>query len=198
MLEQIPSNTIRVLGIDPGLNNMGLANIVYDLGERKIVSIKATTISPPRLKDKSGLSEDDYAEFYRKLRSLKYYLKHHIEAFEPMQVVSESPFFDRRKPSSYEYLVAVMCAARDTVIDYNPNVPFTTAAPLEIKKWLGVAGKIGKEVVKEAFLTNETVLSVLKNPVESLNDHEIDAISAGCSWIELTLKPEVTDGTRTK
>lgn len=182
MLTYTNESILKILGIDPGLNNLGLAHVLYDMRAKRVMAIHTYVISPARLRDISGLDEEDYGEFYKKLASLRKYFRGHLKEFCPEQIVSESPFFDRRKPSSYEYLVSVMMMLRDEVIAYNPNVGFVTASPQEIKKWLGVAGQIGKEPVKEAFKQRPVLMSALSKPIANMTDHEIDAASAACSW----------------
>ena len=174
---------VHVLGVDPGLNNTGLANIVYNKTDRRIEEIETFVIATEKLADISGMDDEDYGAFMRKLQSLNHYWQAHLRGFRPEQIISESPFFNRLRPSSYEYLVAVMTTLRTGCFAVDPNIRFATLAPLEIKKWLGMAGKKGKDPVKEAFLLKAEVLAVLKNPVETMCEHEIDAASAGCAWL---------------
>lgn len=183
--EDTYSPYFKTMGIDPGLNNLGIGKIIVDQPDKVLVSIDSLTIQSEKRRDLSGLDEEDYGTFLRKLLSLKIYFREELDRFKPDIIVSESPFFDRRKPGSFEYLVSIMLMLRTTVIEYNPNVPFFTTSPSEIKMWLGVAGQKGKEVVKEGFLVKPELVRLVGERINTMTDHEIDAVSAGCSWLSV-------------
>lgn len=172
-----------LLAIDPGLNNVGIAIFNLRLEPFKIEAIKAWTLKSEKLVDDSGLDDDDFIERLHKRKNIASALDKILQHYQPCIVVSESPFFDRRKPGSFEVLSEVMTTIMDTLIDHDPNIRFTTIPPLVVKQVLGVAGQKGKEVVKDAMGKEQTILSVLEGDFEKLDDHAIDAIGVGHAYL---------------
>ena len=172
-----------LLAIDPGLNNVGIAIFTLKLEPFKIESIKAWTLKSEKLVDDSGLDDDDFIERLHKRKNIASALSKILHHYQPCIIVSESPFFDRRKPGSFEVLSEVMTTIMDTLIDYDPNIQFTTIPPLVVKQVLGVAGQKGKEVIKEAMGKEHELLSALEDDFEKLDDHAIDAIGVGHAYL---------------
>lgn len=181
----IPLNLVSLLAIDPGLNNTGVAAFSIQIVPFKILKITAWTLKADRLVDDSGLDDEDYIERLHKRYTMGKALNKALEMFSPSLVISESPFFDRRKPGSFAVLTEVLTTLFDTVVAYNPSVQFSMMEPQLVKKSLGVAGIKGKEVVKEAVSKNEEIMACLETPMETMDEHAIDAVAVGYSWLKL-------------
>lgn len=181
----IPLNLVSLLAIDPGLNNTGIASFSIQIVPFKILKITALTLKADRLVDDSGLDDEDYIERLHKRYTMGKALNKALEMFSPSLVISESPFFDRRKPGSFAVLTEVLTTLFDTVVAYNPSVQFSMMEPQLVKKSLGVAGIKGKEVVKEAVSKNEEIMTCLETPIETMDEHAIDAVAVGYSWLKL-------------
>ncbi len=174
--------TFNVLAIDPGLNNCGIAILTIQVSPPRILSIFATTLKADRLIDDCSLDDEDYAEQTHKRHRMCEGLRTYLRAYDPCHVVSESPFFDRRKPGSFVVLAEVLVSLFDTVAEHNSLVRFSKVEPLVVKKILGVAGQKGKEVVREAMENVEVITDVLQDPLDTLDEHAIDAIGVGYAW----------------
>lgn len=175
-------DTFKVLAIDPGLNNSGIAILTIQVNPPKIISISATTLKAERLIDDCSLDDEDYIEQIHKRYRMCEGLRTHLKAHDPCHVVSESPFFDRRKPGSFIVLAEVLVSLLDTVVEYNPLIQTSKVEPLLVKKILGVAGQKGKEVVREAMEKVEAITDVLQDPLDTLDEHAVDAIGVGYTW----------------
>ena len=171
------------IAIDPGLNNTGIAIFYVKANPFEILSITASTLKSDRLIDDSGLDDEDFTERLHKRYKMGNALKRILEETNPCIVVSESPFFDRRKPNSFAVLTEVLTTLFDTVVNYNPLIRFSMVEPLLVKKVLGVAGQKGKEVVREAMSKEKELIQALSCPLEHLDEHAIDAVGVGYTYL---------------
>lgn len=173
----------KLIAIDPGLNNIGIAIFEASLNPFKIVRINAQTLQSHRVVENDGLDDECFPERavkrYRMLNAYRSILEREL----PHRVVCESPFFDRRKPGSFAILTEIMVGLFDTLISFNPNIPFSTVEPLLVKHTLGVAGQKGKDVVREAMVKQKDLLSVLSQDINKLDEHAIDAIGVGYTYL---------------
>lgn len=177
-----------IMAIDPGLNNTGVAIYRMQTEPVKVLSITAMTLKAERLIDDSGLDDEDFMERLHKRYAMGRALKRLLETYDPCIFVSESPFFDRRKPGSFAVLTEVLSELFDTVIAYNPLIRTSVVEPLLVKKVLGVAGQKGKEVVKEAMEKERYIIERLSVPLDHLDEHGIDAVGVGYTWLKLKSK----------
>lgn len=171
------------IAIDPGLNNTGIAIFYVKVNPFEILSITASTLRADRLLDDTGLDDEDFTERLHKRYKMGNALKRILEETNPCVVVSESPFFDRRKPGSFAVLTEVLTTLFDTVVNYNPLIRFSMVEPLLVKKVLGVAGQKGKEVVREAMSKETLLIQALSSPLEHLDEHAVDAIGVGYTYL---------------
>lgn len=171
------------IAIDPGLNNTGIAIFYVKVNPFEILSITASTLRSDRLLDDTGLDDEDFTERLHKRYKMGNALKRILEETNPCVVVSESPFFDRRKPGSFAVLTEVLTTLFDTVVNYNPLIRFSMVEPLLVKKVLGVAGQKGKEVVREAMSKETLVIQALSSPLEHLDEHAVDAVGVGYTYL---------------
>lgn len=178
-----PHRDLSLLAIDPGLNNMGLAAFSGCIETATLYTIHAKTIRSEKEPDLTGLDLEDYEARLVKRYAMGLALKRALLKYRPSHVVSESPFFDRRKPGSFAILTEVMATLYDTVVAHDPNIRFMTIPPQSVKKCLGIAGEKGKEIVKETLGTVSLLTSVLDPPVEALSEHAIDAVAVGYAYL---------------
>lgn len=182
LLEQY--NSIRALCLDPGLNNVGTS--LWDIAIQPTVSISsisALTLKSERLVDDSFLDDEDVTERLIKRHKMANALRRILESFDPHVVAIESPFFDRRKPGSFQVLAEVMSTIYDTIVAYNPSIRIYLVPPQLAKKYIGVAGQKGKEVVKDGILKLTDVLQALQDPLDTLDEHAIDSLAIGYCWL---------------
>lgn len=171
------------LFLDPGLNNTGVSVYRIDQYERKILSIEAGTLKAIRLIDDSGIDDEFHEERIIKRLQMGKGLRLWLENHSPDIVVTESPFFDRKKPSSFQILSEVLTTLYDEVLRYNRMVRFQKLAPQAVKKSLGVAGIKGKEIVKEAVEKTALIMEHFPKGIDHLDEHGIDAVAVGYAWL---------------
>lgn len=188
----IPSsyNRFTLVAIDPGLNNIGVAIFVIDTRLLKILSISAFTIKEERVEDRSCMDEEYVNEQTVKRSRMVSSVLTVIEKNFPEALVSESPFFDRRKPGSFAVLTEVINEIFSGTLRFNNNIRISMVAPLLVKHTLGVAGQKGKEVVKEAMAKETELLALLQDDFEKLDEHAIDAIGVGYTYFKRRLLNE--------
>lgn len=176
--------TYRVVGIDPGLANLGFAvyHIHYLTGE--IVKVEAFTIVNDKLPDYTGLDPEFVPERTIKLYKLKSAIQWYLQCYGPSYVVCEAPFYNRFMPMAYGALLEVVSMIHSAVLEWNPNIGFHTVAPLLVKKLVGTKAVKndslkGKELVKNGVKSIPVIMNVLTTPIDSLSEHAIDAIAVG-------------------
>lgn len=181
--------SLTIVAIDPGLNNIGLSVFTLDVKEELIIkSIDARTLKADKVADWTNLDPEYRSEQIMKCYRMVDAVMYIIRNTNPSIVVCESPFFDRRKPSSFAVLSNVLSILFDRITQHNPNIQIHTVEPLLVKHVLKVAGQKGKEVVREAMEKESFLLSVLKQPLGVLDEHAIDSIGVGYTFIKRKLK----------
>lgn len=161
---------------------MGLAVFDLDLRNKKIVSIKAWTIKTDKLKNDTGLPEELYADKIIRLQKLYLHMLRVLKEEKINHVAYEGPFMNRLQPSAYGPLVSLMTMVHLAVMHTASGMGFSVFQPQEVKKSLGVAGKKGKEVVKEALSKHSELLNAMAFGnclLDDLDEHAIDGIAAG-------------------
>jgi Holliday junction resolvasome RuvABC endonuclease subunit len=174
----------RIIGIDPGLNNLGVAIFDIDYSTRTIVRIEAFTLINDKLIDNTGLDEEHYSERNIKLYKLKDNLQSSLKYIKPCMIACESPFYSSFRPTAYAALVEVIRIIQLAILEYNSNVPFYTVEPLLVKKQVGAGMTKGKQDVKSAIMNKPDLINVLVNDINSLDEHSIDAIAVGYTFLK--------------
>lgn len=187
------SPVIRVIAIDPGSHHTGIARFDVKPAQKEIVSIRAWTVHVDKLKNDTGLLEelcsDKFIRFY-KLRNeiLRIFVREN-----PLYVAYEGPFMNRLQPSAYGPLVALQTLIQDALISYNAGTPFFVLQPQQGKKAVGVAGKKGKDVMREAIKNYPELMQGLTQGhclLDELDEHAIDAIAVGFCALKIDLFPK--------
>lgn len=182
MLTVEPFETLTLMSVDPGLHNIGVCVYKVDLRTPKFLSINAFTLKSARVLDTSCLDDDSFTEQVRIRYSMLNAFEEVLRKEMPDRVVSESPFFDSRKPGSFAILSIIVEGLFDRAVKVNPNTSFSLLAPQLVKSALGVAGIKGKEVVREAMEKTDSIMSVLETPIETLDEHGVDATAVGYAY----------------
>lgn len=177
-------SSYKLLGIDPGLNFTGVAELTICYHTGKILSIEAYTLANDRLSDYTGLDHDTISERTVKLYKLKLALRYILQRVNPSRIACEAPFYNRLRPMAFGTLLEVVNVLYSAVLEYNSNIPFTTIAPMSVKKF--VSAKMvkndtekGKLAVKDAIKSIPEIMDVLLTNIDLLSEHAIDAIAIG-------------------
>jgi len=190
-----PITPFTLIAIDPGLNNIGIAIYTLQLNPFRILSIDAQTLKEDRVCEDSYYSEEGVIDRYSKRKRMVSALMKVVSAHPPAYFISESPFFDRRKPSSFAILTEVLVDIQDSVRELDDRIHMSFISPQSAKKSLGVAGIKGKEIVREALSQQAELIPLLRPSLDQLDEHAIDSVVVGYSFIETYFKEErQTDG----
>ena len=179
-----------MIAIDPGSNITGVSRFDLDVRNKKILSIRTWRIDVNKLKNDTGLPEEMFSE-----RMIRYYKLRNefiriLHRENPHYVAYEGPFMNKLQPSAYGPLVSVMTILQDALVQYCPGNPFYITQPQQVKKAVGVAGKKGKGVIKEAIEKIPELMEALKagqTKLDELDDNAIDSIAVGYSALKLDI-----------
>lgn len=177
---------INLLAIDPGLNNTGIAIYEIDYHTKTILKIEAFTIAVEKLRNTTGLADEDFAERLIKLLKLKSSILNVLANTSPCIVAIEAPFYNRFRPMAYGALVEVLSVIQSAVLEYNYGILFRKVEPLLVKKCVGAGMMKGKLDVKASVKNIPVVMNSLVNDIECLDEHAIDAIAIGYSFLKLS------------
>lgn len=186
----LPSNLTKALAIDPGTTKTGLSLFVVDTNKRLILSINSWTINVDHLKNDTGLPEELFSERFMRIYKLRNEMLRIYKRLNIHYVAYEGPFNNPRQPSAYGPLVQLQTMIHDALVTYSPGVPFFTLQPQQGKKAVGVAGKKGKGVIKEAIKTFPELMHGLENGnclLDDLDEHAIDSIAVGYCALKINL-----------
>lgn len=186
-------NTFKIVAIDPGLNNIGVAIFHIQTQPFSILSIHAETLKEEKVLDEVSLDGEYFTERLIKRLRMTQALMKIIKEIHPCWVVSESPFFNRRTPGSFAVLTEVISGIFESVAMFDSNIRHATVEPLLVKHTLHIAGEKGKDVVRDAMSKENYLLSVLEQNLNELDEHAIDAIGVGYTFIKRKLGLERKD-----
>lgn len=181
-MDNIPN--CYLLGIDPGSSSLGLAILELDSTTFSIVATTAYTIEATKLELFNTL-DLRLPERERRLRAISKAVGLCLEAYRPLTLAIESPFFNSRKPSAYAVLIETMYVLKQTARAYDLNLPIIEVDPPTAKKAIGVRRLKAKERRRLKLTTKDLVreallpLTALKltESIDSLDEHSLDAIA---------------------
>lgn len=182
MLSQVSSKqdlSLRIMGIDPGTENLGMSLGVCDFRVPSYNIIEGHTFNVKSLIHKSNEYLVNYQSrniaMYRSVYELTYQLMHD---YQPDLVICESPYMDKRFPQSYMLLSLCVQSVQQAVKDYSIFIHFETIDPASAKKGVGAKGNSGdKDQMREAVLNNSHIKSNLN--LNDFDEHTIDSIAIG-------------------
>lgn len=169
-------NVFKIIGIDPGTTNLGLAVISVDTETLQILETRAQTFNANHLVSKDSWNSEIHSDRFDRILSLKVSLMNSFILHQPSIVCVESPFFGRSHPNAFQALTEVLTAIRDVLYEYDPWRELVLVSPSEAKQALLAKGNATKDIMKEKLilLSNELKLNV---DVNTLDEHSIDAVA---------------------
>jgi len=177
----IPDNSpdvFKIIGIDPGTTNLGLAVMSVDIKTMLILNTTALTFNAAKLISKDNWNCEVHSDRFDRILSLKESLMQTFMLYHPNVVCVESPFFGRSHPNAFQALTEVLTAIRDVLYQYNPWTELILVSPSEAKQAIMAKGNATKEIMKEKLLllASEFHLDPRLN-INELDEHSIDAIA---------------------
>lgn len=179
-----------ICGIDPGTNHLGFAVMEIDTQTLAINSIHAFTLVADKLVEDDNLIAIQHSERIAKIYALQQTLTNLYRYYNPFVICCESPYYNHFRPNAYGALVEIIYAIRMSVTDYNSTIRFQTYEPSIIKKAVGANAIAKKDGVKLAIKNHPDIIANLTIPMDSLDDHALDAIAV-CYTHLRKLTPEI-------
>ena len=190
-----PDTILNVFSLDPGTTNLGLACNTYDLRTKAILNVWAHTLNSDKLPHMSEFDVENHTERAERIYRLAVCTLKYMELFRPHVLACEAPFFNKLRPGAYAALLECITTLRLVINKAYPEIPFVLIEPSLVKKCIGanlIAKKDNvKDQVKEAVLSNINLTSVMNldnrlySSPDKLDEHSIDAIAVGYSYLKL-------------
>ena len=181
------NNIINILGIDPGISNMGLNVTKYDTVFNTYKSIVTKNIS---LNDmvipNMGIIIDSHTDRFAKLMAFKPFLSKYIEDNDIDVISCEAAFFNPTRPAAYAALIEVIQTIREVTLTVDKYTQMYTYPPMYIKKnimhSIGVKTGVKKEDMLAAILTIDELTKHISD-IDRLTEHEIDSLAVTHTYI---------------
>lgn len=180
---------LRLLAIDPGTDQMGLACLQINIDQPNMIVVDANTFSATK-----RLRFDPYYQQLETIHGSRFArlwihqgtLEYELFRWRPHEVISESPFIGRRNTHAFEALVQCVHSLRETLFHYDPWMTLQLIAPMEAKKAIQRSHRgVVKSDVKHALdqlidRPQDSALVVHEHlDWEALDEHALDAVSVG-------------------
>lgn len=175
---RLPDDTapFRVVGIDPGTTNVGLSVIDVDLSNGGLTVADTRTIDASKMIRGHGRMIDVYGNRFARLNALEDAMVEHFQEWQPHTVISESPFFNPRRPNAYAALVEAVSYVQRAVHRYNDAIPLCTIDPSSAKKNAGVNGKSSDKTLVNKALPKLKLFNPYGFDYAALDEHSADSL----------------------
>lgn len=168
---------MRILGIDPGTNTLGVAVIDLDLATKQMTAVLGTTFSGNHLAGNFDYIAEVYGDRAAKLRGHEDNLYYFMHEIQPHCVIAESPYMGRF-PQAFSALVECVNSVYRAVLRYNRTMPLLMIDPPSVKKSVGMMGRLaGKEPVRIAVSKLTHLQFAPGFTLDSLDEHGVDALA---------------------
>lgn len=165
----------RILGIDPGSNTLGVAELAFDVVTLEIVNVTARTLVAAK-HTKDYWTNEIHGDKYGRLYWLENELLEIFQQSDPFQIACEAPFFSRLHPNAFEPLVETKMIIRRAVMRFTAWKPLHQIDPPTVKNAVGGKGNADKNRMKELVIALNLPYNGII-PIEQLDEHSIDAIA---------------------
>ena len=179
------SGTASIVGIDPGSEKLGVSVIGIDVETQKIAFVRASTYTGSKMfspKDHFAIVQSDRQARITAHRENLYRL---FLRERPIQICSESPFYNPRMPAAFGSLTEMIVAIRSAAQMYSKERPLYLIDPPSVKKAVGASGAADKDAVRKCVLALLKECYIGITPMEELDEHSIDAIAVGYARYKL-------------
>ena len=168
----------RVIGIDPGVNSLGLSVFEKNVKNGKIALVWSETIKSKRFeKDYSDIAKRD-GERFAKVWGYKNTLVDYFNNFQPNSVISEGNYMGKF-PNAYSALTEMVLIIRLALMDYNSSISLKVIDPSTVKKFLGVKGNASDKNLINEKIKSLDIIFHLPQKIDKLDEHSIDSIAIG-------------------
>lgn len=181
------TSPIKILGIDPGINNTGWNISVFNPNNGKLIVSTYGKFQANMLAKKEMRQEN---KVYGNIVSLFLYereIKSIFDSFQPDYVASEDAFYNPRTPNAYLSLKLCINAIQRVLFTYSKvlyRIPPTVA-----KQAVWGNGSANKAAVQDSIqrLDDLIIKSTKQNPIEKMVEHEADSIAVSYAFTKTVL-----------
>lgn len=184
---KLKKNTLKIIGIDPGLTNTGVCVCLYDPDNDHLTVQSKFMICAHELA-KREMRQD--SKQYGNIVSLFLYEREFKNVFLthlPNFVASEDAFYNPRTPNAYLSLKLCISSIQRVLYEDFKQVLYRIA-PMEAKKAVR-KGNADKAAVQEAIqhLPDLILRDTKQNPISKITEHEADSIAIAYAFKKMYL-----------
>lgn len=167
-----------LLSIDPGVNNCGLS--VADTTQQFKVLVTHNVKNARKFTDTEKALEAQYNTRVVKVFAIHDKILEILELYPDIDDVAiEAPFYNHLTPQAYGSLLEVISVIKYKIL-IPRNLPYRMLEPMLVKKLFANKGMAKKDVMKQFLIAKiATGEILLGTDIETLTEHEIDAVAIG-------------------
>jgi Holliday junction resolvasome RuvABC endonuclease subunit len=165
------TNNYIVLGIDPGINHLGVAILSKNYTDSKIKIEYVKTFHTETYN--IHFSNEEIIQRFNKIKYLEKLLFNLLMDYYPNKVITEVMYFNKF-PQSFRDLTECIYMIQNLIYNFDSTIEFEKIEASKVKQFLKVSGKSGdKLLVKEKILKLNLLSEYTLN---DLDEHSLDAI----------------------
>jgi len=177
---------IRILGIDPSTNHIGISVLTVNSIDFEIVDIKTFAIDLTHIENINKMNTNQY---YR-LNNLSLILRNVICDVMPHIVGYEAPFIDKFKMSSAIPLGESIMCIEEAIYNYDKNMTVAKYSPHNVKNAVGAKAGVNKVDVLTAINKLDFITKLIDPNI--ITDHEVDATAIALAVLkDIKLNPSL-------
>lgn len=192
-------DVIRILGIDPGTDTLGIGIIDINLDTYEPQVVYGHTFKASKMIDNSSTLVEKLGPRAVRLRAHYDSLMEVFECTEPTLIAAETPFLKFGRVSAFEALVECYAMMKEAVYQYSPSFDLHRVDPVSAKNYVGVSHKgTDKNDVRRGVLEHFAGKVADGVPIETFDEHTIDAIAIANCLFRTRLLGQLVESTRKK
>lgn len=183
MPQNLISNEVRTLAVDPGSGALGWALICYNTTTGTAVVTHRGTLTGQRVLKERKVMQEKFSKAFIILDVYYSIFCQLMDEHQPHYVVSEGAFY-HKFAQTYASLTLVIHTLR-RACHAKLGTDLYEVAPMETKKLITGKSMADKSQIKAALLamTNLVIVDSKAAPLEDVTEHEFDAIGHGLTFI---------------
>lgn len=173
------------LSIDPGINSCGFA-VVKAKGNKLVVLETHLVKNARKFTDEEKELEVLHGTRYVKVMAIINKLTELLDKHKTKLLVIEAPFYSALTPVAFGSLLEVILAIKYTTA-IERKLELSMVEPTLVKKIFTGNGRAKKEMMREyAINLKANGVLITKIDIDSISEHEIDALAVGYTYINKT------------
>lgn len=192
-------DAIRILGIDPGTDTLGVGIIDIDIYTYEPIVVYGHTFKASKMIDSESTAVERLGARTIRLRTHYESLFDIFEVAEPTLIAAETPFLKFGRVSAFEALVECYVMMQQAVWQYSPSFYLHRVDPVSAKNYVGVSHKgTDKNDVRDGVLKHFAGKVADGVDMALFDEHTIDAIAVANCLYRKRLMSQNVESTRKK